>query len=488
MERIGLSLYFFGLLIVKDSLGNCIFDDSDILKDRQFLDSNGWTMAQVGTPITCPGYIKAWKWFPSESASFLGLVWRLTNSSTMEYEVTGRTVLPAVAETNKINIFNLPTSEWIPVEAGDIVGFKFDQALIRFDYNESFQIEFAQSIAFEDIVIGSRHTLTYHTGFRIYSFMAIYEEYVSSRYVVETKCKRSNTMKIVEPGGMLLRHVIKSFQRPSAISCVVSCQRNTQCMSLTYEKENQMCHFNNASKEDTSDFIIMDNVLYYEFSYEAIQNYETCESGTVYNDISCWDTRVCRCNGNNGCPFKDWNLVFKGVAGTGSAIYTAFVDGTGTSETDEAASFDSLLNFRSNQPLVDWSSLQITQVKLTLFSESADELLSLIFDGVGSDKTSWYALDRLIISPWTDLTTSVSHNCFSIYGESQSRTFYINAHYGGCSVDTGWLTIIDASMGCPWERGIDLPAFLYSLSDVKENWTSGSIGRAYIMTVHIKYG
>ncbi|XP_033109083.1 uncharacterized protein LOC117110475 [Anneissia japonica] len=479
-------------LIIIDTLGNCIFDDTDILKERYFLDSNGWTIEQVGTPITCPGYIKAWKWFPSESASFLGLVWRPTNSSTMEYEVIGCTILPTVAETNKIHSYKLPISKWIPVEAGDIIGFKFDQALNKYDFNESSPIEFAQSIAFRDFVIGSRHTLTDHKGLRTYSFMAIHEGYIDSRFISKTKCKRFATMKKVEPGGMLQGHVIKSFQRPSAILCVVSCERDPRCMSLTYEKEHQVCHLNDLKKEETNEFIIADNLYYYEFSYAHFQG---CEAGTVHNENTCWDTRVCKCLecGGGGCLSKDWNLVFKGVAGTGSAIYTGFVNGTGTSETEEAASFKSPINFRLHYIFEHWSFLPIMQVKLTLFSKSADELVSLIFDGVDSTKTSWYAVDKLITSPWKDLTTETICNFFSIYGLVEInriyRRFYINNNHGGCLSDMGWLLVIEnLGLGCGWENVPDLPAFLYSSSDVKQKWSTGSIGRAYIMTVHIMYG
>ncbi|XP_033109087.1 uncharacterized protein LOC117110478 [Anneissia japonica] len=408
MERREILFFTALLLVLKDSLGNCIFGDTDILKDRYKIDTDGWTVVQVGTPITCPGYIKAWKWFPSKSASFLGLVWRLTNSSTKEYEVIGRTILPAVAETNKIHSYNLPRSDWIPVQVGDIIGFKFDQSLIRFDVNESSLVELAV-IATEDLVIGSRHRLTAYTGLRTYSFMGIHEEYADSRAVFETKCKRFSTMKKIEPGGILQSHVIKSFRRPSAMSCVVPCQRDPQCMSLSYEKENQTCHLNDVIKKETNGFTIADNVSYYEFTHE---HYEACKAGTIYNG----DTRVCKCVGDNGCLPEEWTLVFKGVAGTGNPIYTAFVDGEGTSDSDSAMFLDSQQNFRLNHHFDDWSSLNITQVKLTFLSEFADELISLVFDGVDSDITSWYSAINLKISPWKDITSNTTFNFFSIAG------------------------------------------------------------------------
>ncbi|XP_071950995.1 uncharacterized protein [Antedon mediterranea] len=462
--------------------------NNDVLTDRQHLDSNGWTMVFSGGPFTCPGYVKAWKWYPSVSTSFLGLVWRPTSGSN-EFEVIGRTLLPAVSSTNEIHTHELPISEWIPVEVGDMIGFKFDQSLIRYDSNHSSQVEYVNSISIEDLVVGSSHTIG-GTGFRTYSIIAIHEDYFDNRFVITTKCKRLSTMKKVEPGWKLPGHVIRSVQRPSAIACVTSCQKEELCWSITYDKENGNCHLNNVIKGQTLNYqVTADDIVYYEFNYEAtVQDYEECDICSVYNGVTCESTRVCRCAGDDSSNYV-WNLIFKGVAETGVSVRSAYVDGTGASQTDTAASLLSSQNFRLNEKFEQWASLQVQQVKVTLYSASAEELISLVFNGVNSDTTSWYSVSNLIDSPWTDLTTSAAINYFGINGHSNSRTWYINSHYGGCSVDTGWLVAIDKTLGCVWEaqRGSTYPVFLYSLTSNLENWTTGSIGKAHVLTVRILY-
>ena len=56
------------------------------------------------------------------------------------------------------------------------------------------------------------------------------------------------------------------------------------------------------------------------------------------------------------------------------------------------------------------------QVKLALYYEEGEEVVSIVFDGVGSDKINWFSQSRLISSPWTDLETSTT-NFFSIVGD-----------------------------------------------------------------------
>ena len=48
--------------------------------------------------------------------------------------------------------------------------------------------------------------------------------------------------------------------------------------------------------------------------------------------------------------------------------------------------------------------------------EDEEEVVSIIFDGEGSDKTNWFSQPKVISSPWTDLTPSVTTNIFSIEG------------------------------------------------------------------------
>ena len=48
--------------------------------------------------------------------------------------------------------------------------------------------------------------------------------------------------------------------------------------------------------------------------------------------------------------------------------------------------------------------------------EEGSEVVSIILDGEGSGKMNWFSQPRVISSPWTDLTPSVTTNFFSIEG------------------------------------------------------------------------
>lgn len=62
---------------------------------------------------------------------------------------------------------------------------------------------------------------------------------------------------------------------------------------------------------------------------------------------------------------------------------------------------------------------------MALYDQNS-ELLSIVFDAAGSDKENWFAKNRLIHSPWTDLENE-TQNFFSLVGDlTTGRAFYIN--------------------------------------------------------------
>ncbi|XP_071956085.1 uncharacterized protein [Antedon mediterranea] len=475
-------ILFVLLILIKESLADCT--KKDTLRVGTILDEiRNAIMINLDNPINCSGYIKAWKWIPSVSVNFTGLVWRPTDT-VKEYELIGRTMLPAVDELNKTYTHSLSRSVWIPVEAGDVIGFYFDQALLIYEDDENLQIEYASNIVKEDLRIGSFHTVSTEFG-RRYPIMAISEEFIDRRSVVERKHQRSSIIKKTEIGFTLPGHIIHSFKSPSVVRCIVSCQKDQLCQSVSYDTLRSVCHLNCAKQEDTNNIEVVDDVVYYEFIDK--EYYGKCED-EYHHGHSGLDTHVCFCD--NGDCKSEWNLIFKGMSGTGVSIVESFVDGTQTSESEASKSFDSSENFRLNKLFENWTSSNIIQVKLTLYSKCYDELIHLTFNGITTTKTSWFSIEHLLDSPWDDLKSGVEMNYFSIAGNFRKRVFFVNKHYGGCSNDKGWLVVIDdTSHGCEWEQIIPTPAFLFSSSDEAETLNSGSVSNeAYIMTVHVKYG
>ena len=61
-------------------------------------------------------------------------------------------------------------------------------------------------------------------------------------------------------------------------------------------------------------------------------------------------------------------------------------------------------------------------MKLALLNDAGDELVSLLFNGEGSDSEGWFSKTRLISSPWSDdddMVTEESHKdgkIFSVKG------------------------------------------------------------------------
>ena len=93
---------------------------------------------------------------------------------------------------------------------------------------------------------------------------------------------------------------------------------------------------------------------------------------------------------------------------------------------------------------------------------------ALTFDVVGATTTNWFAPERVTQSPWTDLPTSPTYQngsgrFFSIQG-TNLRTWYINATWGGCPNDTGWMMVSNATT-CYWEgRSTDAPNEIFYAS------------------------
>nr|XP_006812409.1 PREDICTED: uncharacterized protein LOC102807374 [Saccoglossus kowalevskii] len=138
-----------------------------------------------------------------------------------------------------------------------------------------------------------------------------------------------------------------------------------------------------------------------------------------------------------------------------------------------------------------WGELNIQQVKVSLYT-AGEEVTYFIFDGTGSDKHNWFSQERLVDSPYSDLTSTTVTNYFSIEGHTEvGRTFFINGQYGGCHVDYGWLVVRTAEEACDWDETgqpeSGFPTFLYSeLKPFGNTWNDDSPGLADIFAIFIK--
>ncbi|XP_078677821.1 uncharacterized protein LOC144914140 [Branchiostoma floridae x Branchiostoma belcheri] len=191
-----------------------------------------------------------------------------------------------------------------------------------------------------------------------------------------------------------------------------------------------------------------------------------------------------------------WRLAYKiqSYAGDSFSLWNNDFN-TPANLPSELAVSPAIGHYKSREIDGNWASLNIKQVKVSLYTFSPTlQTRDIIFNGAGSTKHSWFSKSRVISSPWTDLKSAPT-NYFSISGHRDvawriNRRFFINRNYGGCPADNGWLVVLDGnSYGCPWEkRTAGTPRILFSKRSTSVNFERdpGNVGIADVMAIFIK--
>ena len=169
--------------------------------------------------------------------------------------------------------------------------------------------------------------------------------------------------------------------------------------------------------------------------------------------------------------------------------YTGWTTAGGFNEgiAGAAALVDNGIDFKSTT--VDLWPGDITSVRVAMYAQGIEQAF-IEFDPTGTTNTSFFSEANVVDSSWTDLT-GVDHNYFSIAGHvNLDRHWFVNTNYGGCSTDVGHIVVIDSdgTQPCQWETdalSATDRAFLYSASNMNENWTSGEIGAADVFAVSV---
>ncbi|XP_064600883.1 uncharacterized protein LOC135467052 [Liolophura sinensis] len=190
-------------------------------------------------------------------------------------------------------------------------------------------------------------------------------------------------------------------------------------------------------------------------------------------------------------PYGGWSVyhilnetvempVFRVSAGNGVSVCNSWLTGTPSSLNETSTSGDldlgSPLTTFYKHPLVDdWEKWDIAEVIFSLYTNS-NEVVRLRFSGSGTSKMSWFSLSNLLSSPWTDLhiNADVSDFTLSLDWIAHFRTFYINSVFGGCTMDKGWMVVVDGLDICPWTFSASYPAFLYALGYQKRLWSDAN--------------
>ncbi|XP_072017380.1 uncharacterized protein [Amphiura filiformis] len=187
-----------------------------------------------------------------------------------------------------------------------------------------------------------------------------------------------------------------------------------------------------------------------------------------------------------GCDDPEWQLVFKAVSGIASA--TMYSDGfdeydpykvwerNEPNNEDIPQAHQLKTNFSGHYKssfALDWETRNIDKVMVVLVDYTGMELMTLLFNGTGSNSFDWFSKDRLFSSSYDDIY-SEPQNYFAVKGHANvGRHWFINRKYFSCPEDTGWMVVsYDFTPACDWERNRPnvLPVFLYSLTNNYTKW------------------
>ncbi|XP_036356012.1 uncharacterized protein LOC118761914 [Octopus sinensis] len=168
--------------------------------------------------------------------------------------------------------------------------------------------------------------------------------------------------------------------------------------------------------------------------------------------------------------YSQWIKTYAISMGAGSKVYESFMNIGSPSTWNVDKCIDTVCPNFFRHPILDfWSDLPIEEVKLVVYKEQT-AVVSVVFDGRDATLESWFSLQNLKSSPWSDLPQSPVID-FSM-GNHWIRHFYISSNHGGCDIDRGWLIVAEGSY-CPWERFPHFPAIIYSGEDSKIVWNDG---------------
>jgi hypothetical protein len=186
-----------------------------------------------------------------------------------------------------------------------------------------------------------------------------------------------------------------------------------------------------------------------------------------------------------------WTMVHKFVDGVASTDpYAVYTGGTELNAADDAylGVLKNADHYLNRVVTTDWNTaFTVNEARVSVWNGETESAF-VRFSAPGSTATNFFALANMTGSSWTDLTGG---NFFSAVGETTvnfTRRWFINANYGGCGADTGWLTVTapGAGGGCGWETVYARPSILFSKVPLRQNWTSGMIGHGDTFTVFVR--
>ncbi|MCK6544734.1 hypothetical protein L6R52_02620 [Myxococcota bacterium] len=183
-----------------------------------------------------------------------------------------------------------------------------------------------------------------------------------------------------------------------------------------------------------------------------------------------------------------WTMVYKHSAGapipsaTTTFINTNYLSGN-FNEADRTLldrGRDSV-DYSNRLILEHWGTFAEGRVEVAT-ANTVNAFIKFNLNGAGP--LSFFARTRVTDSTWNDLTTE-TQNFWSPRGdEGIRRHWFVNRNYSGCSVDAGWLAIIQGT-SCGWETSRP-NSILYANASTYQNYTSGTVATADALVLMVR--
>jgi hypothetical protein len=135
--------------------------------------------------------------------------------------------------------------------------------------------------------------------------------------------------------------------------------------------------------------------------------------------------------------------------------------------------------------LARWNlELPVVEARARVLDAKGAILAELTFDAKDTTPTSFFAKERLLTSPWSDVSGAAY---FSASGHADAhRRFFIENVYATCETDSGWLLVhgTASSSACPYEVPFDKVRIFYASGTNARQWASSiSEGRSFAIFV-----
>lgn len=198
---------------------------------------------------------------------------------------------------------------------------------------------------------------------------------------------------------------------------------------------------------------------------------------------------------------QEWYMVFKGIEGvtpTDGSLQQSWEGSNAENDGVSAArtvTTSPSSHYKNRLSEIWTEDFTIIEQVLYGFFYNGDLRAYVIFNGIGSTKTSFFQESRIIESSYSDITTSSPDYC-SISGDGYRHWVVVDAH-GGCLGDRMWMLVMDnhqTNKACGFDQDLtNRPYFLYSSGSTSvqpdssaSTWNSNGFPMANVMGLFVK--